>query len=65
MHKVRIKVCCISSIAEAQMAISRGVNAIETVPPFGVDLCSGVRTNNKLAEQKLKAFMEAVRRANI
>lgn len=37
--------------------------AIETVQPFGVDLCSGVRTNNKLDEQKLKAFVEAVGRA--
>jgi phosphoribosylanthranilate isomerase len=34
--------------------------AIETVEPFGVDLCSGVRTNGKLDEQKLKKFFEAV-----
>ncbi len=30
--------------------------AVSTVQPHGVDLCSGVRTNNKLDEQKLKAF---------
>lgn len=34
--------------------------AIETVQPFGVDLCSGVRTNGQLDEQKLNAFVEAV-----
>jgi phosphoribosylanthranilate isomerase len=30
--------------------------AIEQVKPFGVDLCSGVRTNGKLDEEKLGAF---------
>jgi phosphoribosylanthranilate isomerase len=30
--------------------------AIETVQPFGVDLCSGVRTNGNLDERKLEAF---------
>lgn len=35
--------------------------AIEQVRPFGVDLCSGVRTNGRLDEQKLAAFVEAVR----
>jgi phosphoribosylanthranilate isomerase len=34
--------------------------AIETVQPFGVDLCSGVRTNGQLDEQKLAAFFEAI-----
>ena len=34
--------------------------AIETVRPFGVDLCSGVRTNGKLNEKKLKAFFDAI-----
>jgi phosphoribosylanthranilate isomerase len=35
--------------------------AIQRVQPFGVDICSGVRTNGKLDAEKLKAFMEAVR----
>jgi phosphoribosylanthranilate isomerase len=35
--------------------------AIETVRPYGVDICSGVRTNGKLDRQKLDAFFEAVR----
>ena len=34
--------------------------AIETVQPFGVDLCSGVRTNGKLDERKLEAFFKAI-----
>ena len=34
--------------------------AIDAVDPFGLDLCSGVRTNGKLDEAKLKAFMRVV-----
>lgn len=34
--------------------------AIETVQPFGVDLCSSVRTDGKLDANKLKAFFETV-----
>jgi phosphoribosylanthranilate isomerase len=34
--------------------------AIETVQPFGVDVCSGVRTNGSLDEEKLLAFVTAV-----
>lgn len=36
-------------------------NAIEFVNPFGVDLCSSVRTENKLDRQKLTAFFQAIR----
>ncbi|HVD61666.1 MAG TPA: phosphoribosylanthranilate isomerase, partial [Gemmatimonadaceae bacterium] len=35
--------------------------AIETVQPYGVDVCSGVRTNGRLDREKLGAFMDAVR----
>lgn len=35
--------------------------AIETVEPYGVDICSGVRTNGKLDVQKLSAFINAVK----
>lgn len=38
--------------------------AIATVRPFGVDLCSGVRTLGKLDVRKLSAFMAAVRVAS-
>jgi phosphoribosylanthranilate isomerase len=34
--------------------------AIETVQPFGIDLCSSVRTNGNLDEQKLSVFMKVV-----
>lgn len=33
--------------------------AIDEVQPFGVDLCSGVRTDGKLDEKKLEAFFRA------
>lgn len=37
--------------------------AIRRVRPFGVDLCSGVRTQGRLDGAKLAAFMDAVRNA--
>jgi len=38
--------------------------AIRQVRPFGVDLCSGVRTEGLLDEDRLAAFMREVRRAD-
>jgi len=38
--------------------------AIERVRPFGVDLCSGVRTDGRLDGDKLEAFIQAVRQAD-
>jgi len=35
--------------------------AIEQVGPFGLDVCSGVRTEGRLDERKLAAFFEQVR----
>ncbi len=35
--------------------------AIKRVSPYGVDICSGVRTNGKLDIQKLNAFISAVK----
>ena len=35
--------------------------AIQTVRPFGLDICSGVRTNGQLDAEKLEAFVQAVR----
>ncbi len=40
---------------------SNVVEAIQTVGPFGVDLCSAVRTDGALDAGKLSAFMQAVR----
>ena len=39
-------------------------DAIRQVGPFGVDLCSGVRTAGRLDPGKLAAFMRAVRSAD-
>lgn len=38
--------------------------AIEIIQPFGLDICSGVRTNNRLDEIKLKLFFESVNKIN-
>ena len=38
---------------------SNVAKAIETVQPFGIDVCSGVRTNGNLDETKLDAFFKA------
>lgn len=35
--------------------------AIRKVRPFGVDVCSGVRTDGQLDQEKLSAFVKAVR----
>lgn len=34
--------------------------AMETVQPFGLDLCSGVRTGGNLDPRKLEQFFRAV-----
>ena len=38
--------------------------AIRDVGPFGVDLCTGVRTDGKLDPEKLGAFVESVAKAD-
>ena len=38
--------------------------AVRTVRPYGVDVCSGVRTDGRLDRTKLAGFMAAVRRAD-
>ncbi len=38
--------------------------AISIVKPFGVDVCSGVRTGGKLDQDKLKAFFKSVNEIN-
>lgn len=37
--------------------------AMQQVDPFGIDLCTGVRTDGVLIESKLRAFMDAARAA--
>ena len=38
--------------------------AIERVQPYGVDLCSGVRTNGQLDEEKLNTFFRKINDSN-
>ena len=38
--------------------------AVEIVKPYGVDICSGVRTNDKLDEVKLKEFFKSLKSLN-
>lgn len=40
------------------------VQAVTQVRPFGVDLCSGVRTDDRLDAVKVAAFMKALERTN-
>ncbi len=42
--------------------LNRGnvMKAIDHVQPFGLDLCSGVRTDGQLDERKLEAFFKAI-----
>jgi phosphoribosylanthranilate isomerase len=42
---------------------SNVAEAIRTVRPFGVDICSGVRTNGKLDPEKLRRFTDTAREA--
>ncbi|MFO0834671.1 MAG: phosphoribosylanthranilate isomerase [Phycisphaerales bacterium] len=39
-------------------------DAIRAVRPFGIDLCSGVRSNGRLDADKLHALVSAIRRAD-
>jgi phosphoribosylanthranilate isomerase len=57
----------ICEVIEKPVFLAGGLNfnnveeAIRTVHPFGVDVCSGLRTNGKLDEEKLKQFIACVR----
>ena len=50
---------CASSTFAGGLNAGNVRRAIDEVQPFGVDLCSGVRTNGKLDEKKLNAFFRA------
>ncbi len=40
------------------------LDAVKEVKPFGIDLCSGVRENGKLSEQRLKEFFLVLHNSN-
>lgn len=46
------------------LSAANAATAINQVRPFGLDLCTGVRTNGWLDREKLDAFMLAVRQAD-
>jgi phosphoribosylanthranilate isomerase len=46
------------------LKVENVARAIEEVQPFGVDVCSGLRTNGQLDESKLSAFMHEIRRVS-
>jgi phosphoribosylanthranilate isomerase len=45
------------------LRVGNVAEAIERVEPFGLDLCSGVRTDGRLDDGKLRAFMRTVARS--
>ncbi len=45
------------------LSVRNIAEAIATVQPFGIDLCSSVRSNGELSVTKLTEFMQAVRSA--
>lgn len=51
---------------EIPLFLAGGINkdnvkkAIEMVQPFGIDLCSGIRTNGELDKNKLTAFFKEI-----
>ena len=59
----------ICEIIDKPVFLAGGLNsnnveeAIRTVRPFGVDVCSGLRTNGKLDKEKLEKFIACVKRA--
>lgn len=40
------------------------LDAVRLVQPYGLDICSGLRTNGKLDEEKMKLFFEKVNKYN-
>lgn len=59
--------CRLVEVVKRPVFLAGGLNAgnvkqaIQTVGPYGVDICSGVRTGGKLDAIKLQAFIEAAR----
>jgi len=57
--------CDVPVILAGGLGPSNISEAIVRVKPYGVDLCSSVRTDDKLDKSKLLALFEAVRSANL
>jgi len=63
ISKEIVKDCSIPVYLAGGINHSNVVEAIHKVNPYGIDLCTGIRTNNKLDKNKLNLFMEAIRSA--
>lgn len=57
-----VETCCKPVFLAGGLNAENVREAIETVQPFGLDICSGVRTDGKLDLNKLKSFFTAVGR---
>ena len=55
-----IETCCKPVFLAGGLNADNVREAIETVQPFGLDLCSGVRTDGKLDLRKLEQFFNGV-----
>lgn len=58
-RRIRDQVACPVYLAGGLTPANVGA-AIDAVQPFGLDLCSGVRTGGRLDPLKLQAFFDAV-----
>lgn len=61
LSRVIVKKSQVPVFLAGGLSVENVAQAIKTVHPFAVDICSGVRTAGKLDLQKLKAFAKAVR----
>ena len=61
-RKIRQQIDCPVFLAGG-IGASNVREAIQAVQPFGLDLCSSVRSDGKLSEEQLGEFMRAVRSA--
>ncbi len=59
-----VSACKVPVILAGGLGPSNIAQAIGTVKPYGIDLCSSVRTDNRLDNSKLSALFEAVHSAN-
>jgi phosphoribosylanthranilate isomerase len=68
VHNWEISRAIVQLVAPVPVFLAGGLRsdnvaeAIRIVQPYGVDVCSGVRTDGTLDEAKVKAFMESVSR---
>jgi len=60
LSKQIVKQCKKPVFLAGGLKVDNVKHAIDVVQPYGLDLCSGVRTNQKLDPHKLEAFFKAV-----